>query len=108
MLFPSDKAVIDREQRKLQPVGDAEFVENIPEVMLHRLFADGKLFRYLPSRESRHDSSNHFDFTSRQPELLRLGMRWLRRIDLQRLHHIRHIPVTHPKLAVCDSTDAVQ
>src|SRR5688572_32573305 len=41
------QALVDGVQRKFQPVGHAEFVEDVVQMVLHRLLADEHLLRHL-------------------------------------------------------------
>src|SRR5271156_6287438 len=42
-----DQAMMNREEGQFQPVGYSEFVENVVQMILHRLLADKELFANL-------------------------------------------------------------
>jgi hypothetical protein len=47
-----DQTVMDSVEGEFEAVGDTEFIENIMQVVLHRLFADKKLFPDFAVAES--------------------------------------------------------
>ncbi len=92
-----DQPVMNRVQRQFQPVRNAKLVENIVQVVLHRLLADKKLLAdFLVAKPLRHQLHDFF-FAVAQQRLLapRPGIRRLR----ERLHHFRGHVVIEPDFA---------
>lgn len=54
--------MIEREQRQFQAIADADFVEDVGEVPLDRLFADAEGFRDVFVGGSFGDERNHLQF----------------------------------------------
>src|SRR5579863_1875280 len=71
-LWPSglvDEAMVDGVESELEAIGDAELVENIVQVVFHRLFADEKLLADFAVAEALRDELNDFLFAVAEERL---------------------------------------
>src|ERR1017187_9462283 len=101
-----DQAVVYGVEGKFETVGNSQFMEDIVQVVLHRLFADELLFANLAVSETlRHELNNFLLALAEQrlfPPLSRFG-RFLEGVDYLGGHAI-----IEPDFAVMDLADALQ
>jgi hypothetical protein len=101
-----DQAVVDSVEGKLEPVGHAEFVENVMQMILDRLLADEKfLADFAVAKALRHKLDDFFFAIAQQPLFAALsGLGGL----LERIDHFSGHAVVEPDFAVMDLTNALQ
>src|SRR6266851_4043776 len=100
-----NQAVVDRVEREFQPVGDAELVENVVQVIFDGLFADEKFFADFLVPVALGDELDDF--------LLPLAQQWFFAARptvgglRESLHHLRRHPVVQPDFSALDLADAL-
>ena len=89
-----NQPVVDGVQREFKAVGDAEFVEDIVQVVLDGLFGDEELFAYFLVAKTLRDELHDFFFAVAEQRLFaaRPGFGGLR----ERLHHLGGHAVIEP------------
>ena len=73
LAFERDQLVGNREQRQFQASRDAGLVEDVRQVALHRLFADGELLGDVLVAAAFNDAGDHFELARREAVGLALG-----------------------------------
>ena len=98
------KAVMDSVESEFETVGNSEFIENIVQVIFHRLFADEEFFADFAVAESLRDKLNDFFFAVAQQRLF-AALAGLRRL-LESVNHFRGHAVIEPDFAVGNLANA--
>ena len=107
-LISRDEAVINRKQSQLEAIGNADLIENISDVMLDGLFADGELLGNIAIRKTRHDGAHNIQFAAGQSESF-LGILIDRRhIGPQGFNQVGHLMISNPEVALHNCTDAAE
>ena len=101
-----DQAMVDGVEGEFEAVGNAEFVENIVQVILYGLFADEELFADFAVAEALGDQLNDFFFAIAEQRLFaaRAGFGGL----LEGVDHFGGHAIVQPDFAVVDFADALQ
>src|SRR5579863_788067 len=81
------EAVMDGVEGQFETVGNSEFIENIVQVIFHRLFADEELLADFAIAEALCDELNDFFFAVAQQRLF-AALTGLRRL-LEGVNHFR-------------------
>src|SRR5579871_2769300 len=101
-----DQAVMDRVKRKFEAIGNTELIENIVEVVFHRLFADEKFFADFAVAEALGHKLDDFFFALAEQRLF-AALAGFRRL-FERFHYFGRHAVIEPDFAIVNLANALQ
>ena len=101
--------MIHGKQRQFEACRNSQLVEDVAEVMFHRIFADLEVFGDFLVGKAGHDGGNDFEFAGGEPEftLARLVMGRLHQ-GAQILHQVGDTLASYPILSGHDGLDGFQ